>query len=337
MNVLVTGGAGYIGSQTAKALAGNHYRPIVIDDLSTGHAHNVRWGTLVRANLADTAAIRNVLKEHKIESVIHFAGSALLGESVTRPLSYFQNNVGSTMSLLQAMLDTGVKDIVFSSTCATYGLPQTVPITEDEPQKPINPYGESKLAIERILEWMSQARQVRWVALRYFNAAGADLEGELGEEHEQETHLIPLAIGAALRQRERLQIFGTDYRTPDGTAVRDYIHVADLASAHICALQYLNRGGASRAFNLGTGKGASVREVVAMVQTVSGQTVPSVEAPRRPGDPPVLVASPKLARELLQWEPYYSSLETIIESAWRWHSGASSRADLQTSTSKVSS
>jgi UDP-glucose-4-epimerase GalE len=235
------------------------------------------------------------------------------------------------------MLDTGVKDIVFSSTCATYGLPQAVPITEDERQKPINPYGESKLAIERILEWMGQARQLRWVALRYFNAAGADLEGELGEEHEQETHLIPLAIGAALRQRERLQIFGTDYPTPDGTAVRDYIHVADLASAHISALQYLNRGGASRAFNLGTGKGASVREVVAMVQTVSGQTVPSVEAPRRPGDPPVLVASPKLARELLQWEPYYSSLETIVESAWRWHSGASSRADLQTSTSKVSS
>lgn len=337
MNVLVTGGAGYIGSQTAKALARNHYRPIVVDNLSTGHAHNVRWGTLIRANLSDTATIRNILKEHKIESVVHFAGSALLGESVAQPLAYFQNNTGSTMSLLQAMLDTGVKDIVFSSTCATYGMPQAVPITEDEPQKPINPYGESKLAIERILEWMGQARQVRWVALRYFNAAGADLEGELGEEHEHETHLIPLAIGAVLKQRERLQIFGTDYPTPDGTAIRDYIHVADLASAHICALQYLNRGGVSRAFNLGTGKGASVREVVAMVQTVSGQTVPSVETARRPGDPPVLVASPKLAHELLQWEPYYSSLETIVESAWRWHSGASSRADLQTSTTKVSS
>lgn len=337
MNVLVTGGAGYIGSQTAKALAGNHYRPIVVDDLSTGHAHNVRWGAFVQTNLLDTAAIRNVLKEHKIDSVVHFAGSALLAESVARPLAYFQNNIGGTLSLLQAMLDTGVKDIVFSSTCATYGLPQVVPITEDERQKPINPYGESKLAIERILEWMGQARQLRWVALRYFNAAGADLEGELGEEHGHETHLVPLAIGAALRQRERLRIFGTDYPTPDGTAVRDYIHVADLASAHICALQYLNGGGASRAFNLGTGKGASVREVVAMVQTVSGQTVPSVEAPRRPGDPPVLVASPKLARELLQWEPYYSSLETIVESAWRWHSGASSRTDLQTSTSKVSS
>jgi UDP-glucose-4-epimerase GalE len=337
MNVLVTGGAGYIGSHTAKALAHSHYRPVVIDDLSTGHAHNVKWGTLVRGNLSDTALVRRALKEHKIESVVHFAGSALLGESVSHPLSYFQNNAGGTFSLLAAMLDVGVKDIVFSSTCATYGMPQAVPITEDQLQKPINPYGESKLTIERALYWMGQARQLRWVALRYFNAAGADLESELGEEHEHETHLIPLAIGAALKQRERLQIFGTDYPTPDGTAIRDYIHVADLASAHICALQYLNRGGESRAFNLGTGKGASVREVIAMVEKVSGQTVPKIEAPRRPGDPPILVANPELARELLRWEPRYSSLETIVESAWHWHSGASRRVDLQPSTSKVSS
>jgi UDP-arabinose 4-epimerase len=337
MNVLVTGGAGYIGSHTAKALARSHYRPIVIDDLSTGHAHNVKWGPLVRASLSDTALVRSVLKEHKIEAVVHFAGSALLAESVARPLSYFQNNVGGTLSLLEAMLDAGVKDIVFSSTCATYGLPLTVPITEDQPTKPINPYGDSKLVIERVLQWMGLARQLRWVALRYFNAAGADPEGELGEEHEHETHLIPLAIGAALGQRERLQIFGADYPTPDGTAIRDYIHVTDLASAHICALHYLSRGEESRAINVGTGTGASVLEVIATVQRVGGHAVPTVAAPRRTGDPPILVASPELARRLLQWEPAHSSLETIIETAWRWHSGAQRQADLQTSTSRVPS
>jgi UDP-arabinose 4-epimerase len=337
MNVLVTGGAGYIGSHTAKALANNRHRPVVIDDLSTGHSHNVKWGPLVRANISDTATVRSVIKEYKIESVVHFAGSALLAESVAHPLSYFQNNVGGTLSLLQAMLDAGVKDIVFSSTCATYGLPRAVPITEDETQKPINPYGESKLVIERVLDWMGRAGQLRWAALRYFNAAGADPEGELGEEHEHETHLIPLTIGAALKERDRLQIFGTDYPTPDGTAIRDYIHVTDLASAHICALQYLNRGGESRAINLGTGKGASVLEVIATVKAVSGQAVPTVASPRRPGDPPILVASPDVARKSLQWEACHSSLENIVETAWRWHSQASRREDLQTSTSKVSS
>jgi UDP-arabinose 4-epimerase len=335
MNILVTGGAGYIGSHTAKTLVRNHYRPIVIDDLSTGHAHNVKWGPFVRASLNDTAVVRSVLKEHKIEAVVHFAGSALLGESVTRPLAYFQNNVGGTLSLLQAMLDVGVKDIVFSSTCATYGMPTAIPITEDQPQKPINPYGESKLAIERVLQWMGLAGQLRWVALRYFNAAGADPDGELGEEHECETHLIPLAIGAVLKQRERLQIFGTDYATPDGTAIRDYIHVSDLASAHISALQYLSQGGESRALNLGTGKGASVLEVIATVEAVAGRAVPSVATSRRPGDPPVLVASSEMAQRLLRWEPSYSSLETVVETAWRWHSGAEGRADVQSSTSKV--
>ncbi len=336
-NILVTGGAGYIGSHTAKALVQSHYRPVVIDDLSTGHAHNVKWGPLVRANLSDTAAVRSVLKEHKVEAVVHFAGSALLAESVARPLTYFQNNVGGTLSLLEAMLHAGVRDIVFSSTCATYGMPLSVPITEDQPQKPINPYGESKLAIERILQWMGAARQIRWMALRYFNAAGADPQGELGEEHEQETHLIPLAVGAALKQRDPLRIFGTDYPTPDGTAIRDYIHVTDLASAHIRALQYINQDGESRALNLGTGNGSSVLEVVHTVQRVSGHKVPSIAAARRSGDPPILVASPELARRLLQWQPSHSSLESIIESAWSWHSGAQARADLQTSTSKVPS
>ena len=320
MNVLVAGGAGYIGSHTAKALARSGYRPIVIDDLSTGHAHNVKWGPLVRASLSDTAVLRRVLKEYKVEAVIHFAASALVGESATQPLAYFQNNVGGTLSLLEAMLGAGIKDIVFSSTCATYGLPAQIPITEDQPRKPINPYGDSKLAVERVLAWMGIAGQLRWVALRYFNAAGADPEGELGEEHEHETHLIPLAMGAALKQRDYVEIYGTDYPTPDGTAIRDYIHVTDLASAHLCALQYLDKGGESLALNLGTGNGASVLEVVAMVQLISGEDVPTLTAPRRAGDPPILVASPERARRILKWEPSHSILKTIVESAWRWHS-----------------
>ena len=337
MNILVTGGAGYIGSHTAKALARSHYCPIVMDDLSTGHAHNVKWGPLIRASLSDTAVVRSVLKDYKIEAVIHFAGSALVAESLVRPLSYFQNNVGGTLSLLEAMLDVGVKKVVFSSTCATYGLPLAVPITEDQPQKPINPYGDSKLVVERVLEWMGLAEQLRWVALRYFNAAGADPEGELGEEHGHETHLIPLAIGAALGQRPPVQIFGTDYPTPDGTAIRDYIHVADLASAHIRALEYLGRGEESHAINLGTGSGTSVLEVIRAVKVFGGQAVPTQTAPRRIGDPPILVASPELARRLLQWEPSYSSLETLIKTAWRWHSSTQGQAELQPSASKISS
>jgi UDP-arabinose 4-epimerase len=325
MNVLVTGGAGYIGSHAAKALASSGHHPIVIDDLSTGHAHNVKWGPLVQANLSDRAVVRRVLQEHKIEAVIHFAGSALVGESATQPLAYFENNVAGTLGLLEAMRDAGIKDIVFSSSCAIYGLPTHTPINEDQPQKPINPYGDSKLAVERVLEWMGVAGQLRWVALRYFNAAGADPDGELGEEHEHETHLIPLAIGAALKQRESLHIFGSDYPTLDGTAIRDYIHVTDLASAHVYALQYLAKGGKSVAVNLGTGRGASVLEVVATVRSVGGQTVPTVIAPRRTGDPPILVASAERARQLLQWEPSHSQLETIVDTAWRWHSAPGSR------------
>jgi UDP-glucose-4-epimerase GalE len=232
------------------------------------------------------------------------------------------------------MLNTGIKPIVFSSTCATYGLPAQVPIPEAQTQKPINPYGDSKLAVERLLEWMGAAGQIRWVALRYFNAAGADTEGELGEEHEHETHLIPLAIGAALKQREPLKVFGTDYPTPDRTAIRDYIHVTDLASAHVCALQYLGRGGESQALNLGTGRGVSVLEVIAMVQTVGGRAVPTVTAPRRPGDPPILVASPERARRVLQWEPSHSNLETTIKTAWNWHSGSRRETQLHIAVSK---
>ena len=311
MNILVTGGAGYIGSHTAKALAQSGYRPVVIDDLSTGHAHNVKWGPLVRASLSDTAFVRTVLQECQIEAVIHFAGSALVGESARQPLSYFQNNVGGTLSLLQAMLDAGIKDIVFSSTCATYGSPARVPITEGQPQMPLNPYGDSTLSIERVIEWMGVAGQLRWVALRYFNAAGADPEGELGEEHEHETHLIPLAIGAALKQRESLQIFrrhGLDAGDPVdvpaevGKAVEDH------------------GGGENLALNLGTGKGASVLEVLEMVQLVGRQRVPATAVPRRAGDPPILVGDPQRARRILHWEPSHSALGAIVECAWRWHS-----------------
>lgn len=320
-HVLVTGGAGYIGSHTAKALARRGYSPVVIDDLSTGHAHNVKWGPLIQANISDTRTVRQVLEKYRIGAVIHFAGSALISESTVRPLQYFQNNVGGTLSLLEAMLDMGVKDIVFSSTCATYGLPDRVPITEEERQMPINPYGESKLVVERALEWIGLAGQLRWVALRYFNAAGADPDGELGEQHEQETHLIPLVIGAALKERPPVRIFGTDYPTPDGTAVRDYVHVTDLASAHLCALRYLNRGGENYAFNLGTGKGASVLEVVATVEAVSGRPVPRVAGPRRLGDPPILVSSSGRSYQSLEWQPSWSALETIVKTAWCWHAG----------------
>lgn len=332
MNILVTGGAGYIGSHTAKALACHGFQPVVIDDLSTGHAHNVKWGPLVRANISDTGAVRRVLNEYNIEAVVHFAGSALVGESAAEPLHYFQNNTGATLGLLDAMRKEGVNKIVFSSTCATYGLPDHELLTENQPQKPINPYGDSKLAVERLLHWMGLAGQLNWLALRYFNAAGADPKGELGEEHEHETHLIPLAIGAALGERKRLQIFGTDYPTPDGTAIRDYIHVSDLASAHVSALQYLERGGESRALNLGTGKGASVLEVIRTVETVGGCSVPTEVAPRRAGDPPILVAGPERAHRFLQWEPRCSRLETIVETAWRWHSGDQCQTDLQTSS-----
>jgi UDP-arabinose 4-epimerase len=320
MNVLVTGGAGYIGSHTAKALARAGYQPVVLDDLSTGHAHNVRWGPFVHAQLSDSATLRDVLRYYQIEAVVHFAAKALVAESVAYPLAYFQNNVGGTITLLESMLSVGVSRIVFSSSCATYGVPKQIPIPEDHSQIPVNPYGESKFFAEKMLEWMGKTAQLRWVALRYFNAAGADSEGELGEEHDPETHLIPSAMAAALGQRGCLEICGVDYPTPDGTAVRDYIHVTDLAAAHVCALRYLAADRESLALNLGTGQGTSVREAVAMVEKVSRRKIPTRYAARRPGDPPTLIAKSGLAARVLRWEPRWSSLETIVETAWRWHS-----------------
>jgi UDP-glucose-4-epimerase GalE len=316
--VLVTGGAGYIGSHTVRHLADHGFEPIVIDDLSTGHRSNVTC-PFVEAKLSDRARVDAALKEHRIEAVVHFAASAYVGESVTNPSKYFQNNVVSTLVLLDAMHAAGVKEIVFSSTCATYGIPAEVPITERTPQLPVNPYGESKLFVERALHWYGEAYGLRSVALRYFNAAGAHEDGTLGEEHEPEVHLIPLVVAAALGRRESIDVYGTDYPTPDGTAVRDYVHVSDLAQAHVDALAYLAKGGAPIALNIGTGTGHSVREVIASVERVSGRKVITRDRPRRAGDPPVLVADGSHARKTLGWQPRYTELDAIVKTAWRWH------------------
>jgi UDP-arabinose 4-epimerase len=318
VSILIVGGAGYIGSQTAKAVARAGLEPVVLDSLVYGHRWAARWGPLVEGDIGDRALLGRVLTEHRVTAVIHFAAFAYVGESVTQPRKYFHNNVTGSLALLDAMVDHGVRDIVFSSTCATYGVPVAVPITEDHPQKPINPYGESKLAVERILHWYQGAYGLRYAALRYFNAAGADPDGEIGEDHDPETHLIPLAIGAALGRAPALQVFGTDYPTPDGTAIRDYIHVADLADAHLLALERLGQGEKALALNLGTGKGQSVREVVASVEKISGRKVPRVEVGRRAGDPPALVADPSRAAEALGWRAKYTEIDTIVEHAFRW-------------------
>src|SRR5262245_9037714 len=316
MSILIVGGAGYIGSQTAKAAAAAGLEPVVFDNLVYGHRWAVKWGPLIEGDLADGALVKRVLEEHEVTAVVHFAAYAYVGESVTNPRKYYRNNVAGTLNLLDAMVDAGVRDIVFSSTCATYGEPLRVPIDEQHPQSPVNPYGETKLAIERALFWYQRAYPIRFAALRYFNAAGADPDGEVGEDHDPETHLIPLAIEAALGG-QGLDIYGTDYPTPDGTAIRDYIHVQDLADAHVAALEKL-RGGASRLFvNLGTGRGHSVREVIAAVEKVSGKKVPARDCDRRAGDPPALVADARLAADVLGWQARIPAIETIVEHAWQ--------------------
>ncbi|MFA5205402.1 MAG: UDP-glucose 4-epimerase GalE [Lentisphaeria bacterium] len=323
--ILITGGAGYIGSHTAKALAAAGFEPVVFDNLSTGHANAVRWGPFVQADLADITAIREALVKYKITAVVHFAAFAYVGESMRDPQKYFRNNVANTLNLLEAMLDCGVKTIVFSSTCATYGLPRRLPLTEGHRQSPVNPYGESKLFIERVLRWYGEIHGLKWFVLRHFNAAGANPEGEIGEDHSPETHLVPLAIQAALGQRPAIDVFGTDYPTPDGTAIRDYIHVSDLAEAHRLALRYLAGGGSSGACNLGTGKGHSVMDVIRAVEAVTGRQVPIVQTGRRAGDPPVLVASNAKARRVLGWKPRLADLKTIIETAVAWHTSRNER------------
>jgi UDP-arabinose 4-epimerase len=319
MRVLVTGGAGYIGSHTAKVLARSGHEPIAFDNLSEGHRSAVRWGPLVEGDVAEGDLIRRVLTEHEIEAVIHFAASAYVGESIVHPRKYFRNNVSNSLNLLDAMQDTGVKHLVFSSTCATYGIPEFLPIREDHPQHPVNPYGESKLFVERALRWYGDAYDLHWVALRYFNAAGADPDGEIGEVHDPETHLVPLAIAAAMGRRPALEIYGNDYSTPDGTPVRDYTHVTDLARAHVLALQYLEAGESSTALNLGTGRGHSVLDVKSTVERVTDMKVPVRYQGRRPGDTECLVADASRARAVLGWTPDYPDLSAIVETAWKWH------------------
>ena len=326
--VLITGGAGYIGSHTAKRLAAAGFEPVVLDDLSTGHAEAVRWGPFVQADLADPGAVRDALQKHGISAVVHFAACAYVGESMLNPRKYFRNNVVNTLNLLDAMLDCGVQTIVFSSTCATYGLPRRLPITEAHPQRPANPYGESKLFVERVLRWYGEIHGLHWFALRYFNAAGADPDGEIGEEHSPEPHLVPRAIQAALGRGPEIQVYGQDYPTPDGTAIRDYVHVCDLADAHLLALHYLSGGGASGACNLGTGQGHSVTEVILTVEQATGRKVPRLNAERRAGDPPALVAGTAKARRLLGWQPRFPDLRPIIETAVNWEMSRSSDARL---------
>ena len=319
MNILITGGAGYIGSHTAKAVARAGHTPVVYDSLERGHRSAVRWGPLVQADLASAETLRKTIEQFAIEAVIHFAAFIAVGESMNQPGLYFRNNFANTLNLLETMRETGVSKIVFSSTAAVYGYPHQAPIPEDHPKHPVSPYGESKLMVERALHWYGEIHGLHSVALRYFNAAGADPDGEIGELHHPETHLIPLALAAANGDLAQLHIYGSDYETEDGTAVRDYIHVTDLVAAHLKALDYLDHGGASTALNLGTGEGASVREVIRVTEQVTGRPVPVQESARRAGDPAILIADPSRARQTLDWSPVHSSLEEIVTTAWKWY------------------
>ena len=318
-NVLVAGGAGYIGSHTCKLLAKAGREPVVLDDLSTGHRWAAKFGPLYVGDIEDGELVQKIVREHQITDVIDFAAKAAVGESYQNPGKYFRENVGKTIHFIDALIAGGVKNIVFSSTCAVYGNPDTIPITETESKKPVNPYGETKLFVERMLHWYGIAHGLKWVAPRYFNAAGADPEGEIGEVHDPETHLIPAAIEAVLGRRPQLEVYGTDYPTPDGTAVRDYIHVFDLGRAHILALEYLHQGGESTSVNLGTGVGQSVMDVIRAVSSATGREVPHVLRPRRAGDPPQLVADPAMARRVLGWTAEFRDIRRIVETAWGWH------------------
>ena len=319
MNVLVCGGAGYIGSHMAKWLAMRGIEVTVLDNLSTGHREAVRWGRLVEADLLKPETLEPVFAATRFDAVMHFCARSLVGESMAQPYDYYANNVTGTLNLLQAMRRHGVDRLVFSSTAAVFGQPISRRIDEDHPKQPISPYGASKLMVERILADAAVAYGLRSVALRYFNAAGASAEGDIGESHEPETHLIPSVLRAALRTGPALKLFGDDYPTPDGTCVRDYVHVDDLAQAHQLALDYLELHPGAHAFNLGNGQGFSVREVIATAQRITSLRIPSSVAPRREGDPPVLVASSDKARRELRWVPVHTALDTIIESAWHWH------------------
>lgn len=319
MAILVTGGAGYIGSHTVVELLEKGEEVIVIDNLHTGHQKSILGGAFYQGDLRDRSFLDVVFRNHSIEAVIHFAASSLVGESVQKPLDYYDNNLIGSHSLVKAMLDYDVKKIVFSSTAATYGEPARIPIEEDDPTAPTNPYGETKLAIEKMLRWCDAAYGLKSISLRYFNAAGAHPDGVIGEDHNPESHLIPIILQVALGQREHIGIFGDDYPTADGTCIRDYIHVMDLANAHWLALEYLRRTHRSDIFNLGSGKGFSVLEVIETARKVTGHPIPAKIYPRRAGDPAVLVASAEKAQQKLKWLPRYRQLEEIIATAWKWH------------------
>jgi UDP-glucose 4-epimerase len=323
--ILVTGGAGYIGSHAVKELGRKGYQPLVYDNLSTGHRWAVRKDKLIAGDLADISLVRQILQQDRPIAVMHFAASSLVSESIERPELYFRNNVINTFNLLEAMLSNKVRYFIFSSTAAVYGNPHQIPIPEDHPLEPVNPYGEGKVFVEKALHWYKETHDLRYVSLRYFNAAGADPEGELGEMHDPETHLIPRILEVAAGKRPFIEVYGTDYDTPDGTCIRDYIHVNDLAQAHILALEALLNGHQSRVYNLGNQRGFSVKDVLEAARGVTGHPLPTKESPQRAGDPPVLVASSERIKKELGWKPHYADLKTILETAWGWIQGGQGR------------
>ncbi|MFH1679103.1 MAG: UDP-glucose 4-epimerase GalE [Candidatus Eisenbacteria bacterium] len=319
MRVLVTGGAGYIGSQTVKELLREGFEPVVVDDLSKGHQGAVQGVEIHRFSLEDREALGELLRDRPVGAVIHFAAFCYVAESMEDPIRYWRNNVIGSIRLLDAAVEAGIRGFVFSSSCATYGEPTAIPLREDHPQHPVNVYGDTKLAVEKLLRSLDASHGLRSIALRYFNAAGADPDGDLGEDHEPETHLIPLVLQVPLGRRKQALIYGDDYDTPDGTCIRDYIHTVDLARAHILSLRHLAEGGASDAFNVGIGRGYSVREVVECARRVTGHTIPEIVERRRPGDPARLVAASQKIREVLGWEPRHPDLEDMVRTAWEWH------------------
>jgi len=324
-NVLITGGAGYVGSHTCKAVAALGYLPICLDNLIYGHMSAVQWGPFVRGDISDPSILDHIFFSYRPIAVIHFAAFAYVGESVEHPARYYRNNVAGSITLLEAMRRHGCRNIILSSSCATYGIPSQVPIPEDHPQNPINPYGRSKLMMEQIIRDYGSAYGIRYAVLRYFNAAGADPQGHIGEDHDPETHLIPILLQTALGRRHHMEVYGTDYETPDGTAIRDYVHVTDLAGAHVLALKYLTQSGQDLYINLGTGRGNSVMEVIRAVRQVTGKPVAYRNAGRRSGDPPALVAKTGLAHTLLGWKPAFTDIQETISTAWNWHQSQSKK------------
>lgn len=317
--ILVTGGAGYIGSHACKALKMAGHEPLVYDNMIYGHQEAVKWGPLEIGDIADRNRLDKVIIKYQPDAIMHFAAFAYVGESVENPGKYYRNNVAGSLTLLEAARDHGIRHLIFSSTCASYGVPEIIPIPEEHLLNPINPYGRSKLMVEQMIEDFAAAHDITCILLRYFNASGADPEAETGEDHDPETHLIPLVLDAASGQREHIKIFGADYDTPDGTCIRDYIHVTDLAEAHRLSLDYLIDGGESSIFNLGNGNGFSVKNIIDKVRDITGKNVQAVEADRRKGDPPILIGSADKIKRTLGWKPKYDDIDTIIKTAWEWH------------------